>query len=267
MASRAAVVRALEGDRQRRCDDTDDDGDDGATHEDDKAEDVLCLVTREPLEHAASGRGEGVMGLLHAFVMMEGEGAPREGSAGAASSFVGATRGTFKGRKVVHLSYECYEPMAIKVMEEVCREAMTAAGEELASGPSSHPSASAPARGVSRVAVVHRIGVVPVGEASIVIMASAPHRLASIRCVEYIIDNVKARAPIWKREIYDDGSEWKENAEWQMEPPVPSEMKASMLGSRDVCSSRYFTAAFAGMIAGATGVFALNALFNRRLRA
>ena len=74
--------------------------------------------------------------------------------------------------------------------------------------------------GVLKVALVHRTGVVPVGEASVVILVSSVHRQPALRAVEYGIEELKARTAIWKREVYEDGSVWKENMEFERERKV-----------------------------------------------
>lgn len=116
---------------------------------------------------------------------------------GAVSSFIGTTRDSFDGKGVVMLSYEGYVPMAEKELLKLCREA----SEQW---------------DISRIAIVHKLGDCPVGEASVIIVASSPHRRASLDAVSFLIDALKARVPIWKREIYsgDEGSVWKENIEW-----------------------------------------------------
>ena len=70
---------------------------------------------------------------------------------------------------------------------------------------------------VKRVAVAHRVGVVPVGESSVIIVVSSAHRKPAFQGAEFMIDELKARVPIWKREVYEDGSVWKENAESRLE--------------------------------------------------
>jgi molybdopterin synthase catalytic subunit len=116
--------------------------------------------------------------------------------AGGISVFLGTTRDSFEGRVVTRLEYEAYEPMAL-------RELRAIAGE---------------ARGrwdIHRVAVAHRTGVVPVAQASVVIAVSSAHRGAGLDAVRYIIDALKARVPIWKREVYaGDEGVWKENREF-----------------------------------------------------
>lgn len=116
---------------------------------------------------------------------------------GAVSTFVGTTRDHFKGKNVVKLSYEGYVPMAEKELKQLCDDAV---------GKFS----------VKKIAAVHVLGDCPVGQASVVLACSSPHRRDSLKCCEYLIDELKARVPIWKREVYEgDDSVWKENVEWR----------------------------------------------------
>lgn len=119
-------------------------------------------------------------------------------SCGAVSTFVGITRNNFDGKVVTHLSYEGYTPMAIKELTNLCRDAK----QKYAS--------------VDKLVAVHILGDCPVGEASVVVGCSSPHRREAIRCTEFLIDELKGRVPIWKKEVYegDEGSVWKENVEW-----------------------------------------------------
>ncbi|KAJ8327288.1 hypothetical protein QVD99_008157 [Batrachochytrium dendrobatidis] len=126
----------------------------------------------------------------------------RDDGAGALSSFLGTTRNTFTDatgvtRQVQMLSYEAYIPMAVKQMQSIAAKTR------------------AMYTSIMHIAIVHRVGQVPVGQASIVVIASSPHRRDAIEAVAWIMDEVKATVPIWKMEIYTDGSMWKENAEWQ----------------------------------------------------
>ncbi len=93
------------------------------------------------------------------------------------------------GRDVEELEYEAFEPMALAILEEIAGEI-----EERF--------------GVRRLAIVHRTGVVPLGESSIVVVAAAPHRDAAFAAARYAIDETKARAPIWKSERFRDGHVW-----------------------------------------------------------
>lgn len=132
---------------------------------------------------------------------------------GAISMFVGTTRDNFDGKRVVRLDYEAYMPMAKRKMLEVC----TAIREKW---------------DVHNIAIIHRIGVVPVREASIVIAVSSAHRKESLEAVHYAIDTVKATVPIWKKEVYeDDSSTWKQNKECAWSPELPSSSKFNESGS------------------------------------
>ena len=114
---------------------------------------------------------------------------------GASSIFVGTTRDSFENKTVAKLSYEAYEPMAIKEMKQLCENVR----KEFK---------------VHKIYMLHRLGEVPVKEASIVIAVSSVHRKDSLDAVQVLIDTLKERVPIWKKEIYEDGnSEWKENKE------------------------------------------------------
>lgn len=114
--------------------------------------------------------------------------------AGAIASFVGVTRDTFGGRAVEHLEYEAYVPMALKKLLELA--AAAAARWEL-----------------KGIAVAHRTGAVGVGEASVVIAASSAHRREALEAVAWAIDELKASVPVWKKEFFEGGEVWKENAE------------------------------------------------------
>jgi len=115
---------------------------------------------------------------------------------GAIASFVGTTRNSFQGREVLRLEYEAYEPMAVKQIQKLIGEARSRWA-------------------LVSVIVAHRIGVVPVKEASIAIVCSSVHRAASLEAVSWLINSIKAEVPIWKREVYADGTAWKANSEWQ----------------------------------------------------
>ena len=122
---------------------------------------------------------------------------------GAVVGFIGRTRvspGTpapgqeaeaarHAGRSVESLGYEAHETMAVRVLAAIADEI-------------------AARFGVERLAIVHRTGEVPLGEASIAVVAVAPHRDAAFRAARYAIDETKARAPIWKSERFRDGHVW-----------------------------------------------------------
>jgi molybdopterin synthase catalytic subunit len=109
--------------------------------------------------------------------------------AGAVNVFIGTVRNKTQTRPVVRLEFEAYETMALKKMQELADQA----------------TARWP---VQKVAIVHRTGVLPIGEAAVVIAVSTPHRKASFEACEYIIDTLKEIVPIWKKEIFEDGEVW-----------------------------------------------------------
>jgi molybdopterin synthase catalytic subunit len=105
---------------------------------------------------------------------------------GGISAFMGTTRRGEGEGQVVELFYEAYEELALSEMAAVAGEAAARFG--------------------ARVAVAHRVGRVAVGEASVAVAASAGHRPAAFAACRYVIDELKARAPIWKQAVYDDGA-------------------------------------------------------------
>ncbi len=109
--------------------------------------------------------------------------------AGAATQFIGTTRDNADGKRVLGLEYEAYRPMALAVMEKIAADA-------------------ASRWALLGVAMVHRIGPVDVGEASVVIAVSSAHRAEAFEACRYLIDTLKSTAPIWKKERFDDGTAW-----------------------------------------------------------
>ena len=108
---------------------------------------------------------------------------------GGVVTFSGVVRRQSRGKTIVRLEYEAYRPMAERKLAEI--------GAELA----------AEQPGV-RVAIVHRVGKLAVGDVAVVIAASAPHRAAAFDACRAAIDRLKESVPIWKKEIADDGEEW-----------------------------------------------------------
>ena len=104
---------------------------------------------------------------------------------GAVSVFQGVTRDNFNGKNVIHLSYECYDKMAIAQMQKIAEEAV----EKFEIG---------------GVYIGHRLGVVPVTEVSISIVCVSAHRKAALNATEWLIDTLKEKVPIWKKEFYSD---------------------------------------------------------------
>jgi molybdopterin synthase catalytic subunit len=113
----------------------------------------------------------------------------RSDEAGAIATFTGTTRVHSRGRTVTHLDYEAYEGMAEQVMAEIA--------EGLRSR-----------YGLSDVAIHHRVGRVGIGETSVVIAVSAPHRQDALAACKDAIDELKERVPLWKKEVYEGGEQW-----------------------------------------------------------
>ena len=113
----------------------------------------------------------------------------RDDEAGAIATFTGTTRIQSRGRTVTHLDYEAYEGMAEQVMAEIAG-ALSARYE------------------LSGVAIHHRVGRVGIGETSVVIAVSAPHRQDALAACKDAIDELKGRVPLWKKEVYEGGEEW-----------------------------------------------------------
>ncbi len=109
--------------------------------------------------------------------------------AGAVATFVGTVRRRSRDRDVLHLEYEAFEEMAEPMLRSLADE-LTAR------------------HGLCRVAIHHRIGRVEIGEPSVVIAVSAPHRTAALDACREAIDTLKQTIPLWKKEIYEGGEEW-----------------------------------------------------------
>jgi molybdopterin synthase catalytic subunit/molybdopterin converting factor small subunit len=109
--------------------------------------------------------------------------------AGAIATFVGTTRARSRGRDVIRLEYEAYEGMAEAEMERIAGELRQR-------------------HDVIGVAIHHRVGPVEIGETSVVIAVSAPHRAAAFDACRDAIDTLKQTVPLWKKELYVGGEEW-----------------------------------------------------------
>jgi len=110
---------------------------------------------------------------------------------GALCLFVGVVRDENQGRAVLRLEYEAYEEMALPLMEEIESEARRR-----------FP--------VTDVRIVHRLGGLAIGEASVAVAVTSPHRDEAFAACRLAIDAIKARVPIWKKEFYADGAAWLE---------------------------------------------------------
>lgn len=110
---------------------------------------------------------------------------------GALSTFVGVVRGSTDGRETLYLEYEAYPQMAEKTMAQVGQEVQERWPE------------------IRQVAIVHRTGRLEIGETAVVIVLSAAHRRQVFDALHYAIDRIKTIVPIWKKEVWADGAEWK----------------------------------------------------------
>ncbi len=110
---------------------------------------------------------------------------------GAIVHFLGVARESshHSGQKVIRLEYEAYEPMAQKEMKKIFEEAE----EKFA---------------LQKALVLHRVGRVEIGKPAVAIAVAAPHRAEAFAACRYLIDELKRRVPLWKKEIYQDGSQW-----------------------------------------------------------
>ncbi|HUQ92910.1 MAG TPA: molybdenum cofactor biosynthesis protein MoaE [Bryobacteraceae bacterium] len=118
-----------------------------------------------------------------------------QGLDGAVVAFEGVVRNNSQGRKTRYLDYECYEAMAIEVMARLGRE--IAAAHE-----------------ISRIAMVHRLGRLEIGEASVAVIVTSPHRKPAFDAALEGINRLKRTVPIWKKEYFEDGEVWVEG-QWE----------------------------------------------------
>jgi MoaE-MoaD fusion protein len=145
-------------------------------HEIADPEGYFFALTREPIDTGAVTRA-----------LLRGED-------GAVVNFEGVVRNNTKGRATKFLDYECYEPMAVKTMAEIGREI-------------------ARSHAIGRIAMVHRLGRMQIGEASVAVIVTAPHRKPAFEAALEGINRLKRLVPIWKKEHFADGEVWVEG-EW-----------------------------------------------------
>ena len=131
----------------------------------------MVVLTREPIDAAA----------------LSGPSA----ADGAICVFLGVVRNENGGRPVRYLEYEAYEEMALPLMEQIAAEARQRWT-------------------VTDVRIVHRLGRLEIGEASVAVVVTAPHRGPAFEACRHAIDTLKATVPIWKKEFYEGGAVWLE---------------------------------------------------------
>lgn len=115
-------------------------------------------------------------------------------AAGAIDLFLGVVRNENLGRSVQYLEYEAYPAMAERLMAEVADEAKARFG-------------------LIKVAILHRTGRLEIGETSLVVAISCAHRAESFEGGRWLVDEIKKRIPVWKKEVWTDGEEWIEGPE------------------------------------------------------
>lgn len=103
--------------------------------------------------------------------------------------FIGTVRNQTKGKRVVRLEFEAYEPMAVAEMQKIAEQAME-----------KWP--------IKKMAIHHRTGILQIGEIAVIIAVSTPHRKDAFEACQYGIDTLKQTVPIWKKEIFEDGEIW-----------------------------------------------------------
>jgi len=109
--------------------------------------------------------------------------------AGAIATFLGTVRAESRGRRVLRLEYEAYEGMAENVMEDLAEQLQERYE-------------------VCAIAITHRVGLCEIGDVSIAIAVSAPHRQDALAACKDAIDTLKETVPLWKKEVYEGGEEW-----------------------------------------------------------
>jgi molybdopterin synthase catalytic subunit len=124
------------------------------------------------------------------------------GDDGALITFEGVVRNQSKGRRTLYLDYECYVPLALKKMEEIGAGILK-----------SHP--------VRAIGMVHRLGRLEIGEASVVIVVASAHRKPAYEASLEAINRLKRLVPVWKKEYFEDGEVWVEG-EWESSVPRPA---------------------------------------------
>jgi molybdopterin synthase catalytic subunit len=132
----------------------------------------------------------------------------RTAADGAIVTFDGCVRNQSHGRRTLYLDYEAYESMALAKMREIAAEV----------------HAKFP---IGRVAIAHRLGRLEIGETSVFIAVSAPHRAAAFDACRHAIDTLKRSVPIWKKEYFEDGAVW---ADGEL-PPVPQDTQSQKRAS------------------------------------
>jgi MoaE-MoaD fusion protein len=124
----------------------------------------------------------------------------RRGDDGAVVVFEGVVRNQTRGRKTLYLDYEAYEPMALQQMEALAEQALKQFQ-------------------VRDLVIVHRLGRLEIGERSVLVVVASAHRAAAFEGCRWVIDTLKRRVPIWKKEYFEDGAVWADGEPFPAEIP------------------------------------------------
>lgn len=127
-------------------------------------------------------------------------------AAGAVDLFLGVVRNTNLGRDVGYLVYDAYPAMAERVLADIATEARERFG-------------------LRDVAVFHRTGRLEIGETSLLVAVSCGHRAAAFEAAHWLVDEIKKRVPIWKKEVWADGEEWIEGPEALGKQQAPASLR------------------------------------------
>lgn len=131
----------------------------------------MIIVTKKPLDPTAFTE------------------AVKSTTSGAVITFLGTTREETAGKKVLYLEYEAYNPMAEEKLQEICDEIRQKWN-------------------INEIAIGHRVGKLEIGEISLVVALSSPHRNEAFESCIYLVDRLKETVPIWKKEVFEDGEIW-----------------------------------------------------------
>ncbi|GAB4334824.1 MAG: molybdenum cofactor biosynthesis protein MoaE [Dehalococcoidia bacterium] len=127
--------------------------------------------------------------------------------AGAIGLFLGVVRNENKGRAVDHLVYDAYPSMAEKVMRQLAGEAIRRFN-------------------LKDVAILHRTGRLDIGESSLLVAVSSGHRAESFEAGHWLVNEIKKKVPVWKKEVWSDGEEWVEGPESLGMQQAPASMRS-----------------------------------------
>jgi len=166
-----------------------------------KTDDEIAL-----LPPVSGGAGERIARLPHAAIVRgvidtrHVVNSLKRGEDGAALVFEGVVRNQTRGRKTLYLEYEAYEEMALVQLEKLAAESL----EKFQ---------------IRDVAIVHRLGRLEIGEASVLIAVASAHRAAAFEACRWLIDTLKRTVPIWKKEFFEDGAVWADGEPFPAEIP------------------------------------------------